>query len=72
MHFITEAWKLITLKNHFSKCAFPVDHIYSNDGNELKFTEDDKNDLHGFQTLGAQFEDYTPTKVLSRFVKSTV
>jgi hypothetical protein len=45
---------------------------YSNDDNELKLTEDDKNDWHGSQTLGAQFEDYAPTKVLSSFVKSTV
>ena len=72
MHFITGAWKLITIKNYFCKCGFPVDHVYSSDDNELKLTEDDKNDWHGFQTLGEQSEGYTPTKVLSRFVKSTV
>jgi hypothetical protein len=72
MHFITGAWKLITLNNYFFKCAFPVDHIYSNDDKELNLTENDKNVLHGFQSLGAQFEEYTPIKVLLRFIKSTV
>jgi len=72
MHFITGVWKLIILNNYFSKCAFPVDHIYSNDEKELNLTENDKNALHGFQTLGTQFEDYKPIKVPLRFMKSIV
>jgi hypothetical protein len=63
---------LITTRNYFSKCDFLVDHVCSNDDNEMKLTEDDKNDWHSLQTLGTQFEDYTPMKVLSSFVKSTV
>ena len=63
---------MIIIKNYFCKCGFPVDRVYSNDDNELKVTEDDKNDWHGFQNLGAQFEDCTPTKVLSSFEKSKV
>ena len=30
------------------KFGFPVERVYSNDDNELKLTEDDKNDWHGF------------------------
>lgn len=51
MHLIIGAWKLITIKNYFCKCGFPVDRVYSNDDNELKLTEDDKNDWHGFKIL---------------------
>jgi len=46
LHCVTRAWKLITIKNYFSKCGFVVDNVYSNDDNEMKLTDDDKNDWH--------------------------
>jgi hypothetical protein len=42
VHFIAEAWILITMKNCFAKCGFLVGHVYSNDDNEVTLTEDDK------------------------------
>jgi hypothetical protein len=61
MHFIAEAWKLITpttIKNCFVKCGFSNDHVSSNDDNAVKLTEDE-DDPHSLHLLGVQFEDYT-------------
>jgi hypothetical protein len=41
MHFITEAWRLITLtalKNCFVKSAFLPDHVSSNDDSAVKLS----------------------------------
>jgi hypothetical protein len=59
MHFIAEAWRLVTLtiiKNSFVKCGFSNDHISGNDDSAVKLKEDD---WHSLQPLGVQFEDYT-------------
>jgi hypothetical protein len=49
MHFIAEAWILITLtaiKNCFAQCGGLVDHVYDNDSSEVKLTENEENDWH--------------------------
>lgn len=46
------------MKNHFSKCGFPVENVYNNDDSALKLTKDEENVQHSSQSLGFQFEDY--------------
>jgi len=31
------------MKNHFSKCGFPVENVYNNDDSALKLTKDEEN-----------------------------
>jgi hypothetical protein len=48
MHFIAEAWRLITpttIKNCFVKCGFQIAHISSDDDSAVKLTEDEEDDL---------------------------
>jgi hypothetical protein len=62
MHFIAEAWSLITpttVKNCFVKCGFLIDHVSSNDDSAVKFSEDEEFDWHSSQPLGVHFEDHT-------------
>jgi hypothetical protein len=61
MHFIAEAWGLITattIKNCSVRCGFSIDHVSSNDESALKLTEDEEDDWHNLQLLGVQSEDY--------------
>jgi hypothetical protein len=39
------------------KCGFSIDHVCNNDS-AVKCTEDEEDDWHSLQPLGAQFEDY--------------
>jgi hypothetical protein len=58
MHFISQAWRLITsatIKNFFVKCGFSNDHFSSNDS-VMKLNDDEKNDWHSLQV---QFENCT-------------
>jgi hypothetical protein len=62
VHFIAEAWRLVTpaaIKNFFVKCAFSNDHVSSNDGSAVKYSEAKEDDWHSLQPLGMQFDDYT-------------
>jgi hypothetical protein len=60
MHFIAEAWRLITpntIMNYFVKCGFTNYHISNNENNAVKVSEDEVDDWHSLQPLGLQFED---------------
>jgi hypothetical protein len=59
VHFIAEAWRLVTLiKNCFVKCGFS-NYVSSNDDSAMKLGEDEKDDWQSLQPLGVQFEYYT-------------
>jgi hypothetical protein len=45
------------IKTCFLKCGFLTDHVSSNDDSAVKFTEDEEDDWHRLQPLGAQYED---------------
>jgi hypothetical protein len=60
MHFIAEAWRLITpttIKNCFMNCGFSVDHVSSNVDSAMKLNEDEEVGWHSLPPLGVQFED---------------
>jgi hypothetical protein len=62
MHFNAEAWRFVThiaIKNRFVRCGFSTDHASSNDGNEVKLSEDEEVDWHSLQPLGVKSEEYT-------------
>jgi hypothetical protein len=62
MHFIVEAWRLITpaaINNCFVTCGFSNDHVSSNDDSAVKLSEDEEYNWHSLHPLGAQCEDYT-------------
>jgi hypothetical protein len=55
MHFIAEAWRLVTLtiiKNCFVKCGFSNDHVSGNYDSAVKLSEDEEDDGHSLQHLG--------------------
>jgi hypothetical protein len=60
MHFIAEAWRLITptaIENYCVSHCFAND-VNSNNDSALKLSEND-DDWHSSQPLEAQSEDYT-------------
>jgi hypothetical protein len=62
VHFIAEAWKLVTpttTKKCSAKCGFPFEHICSNSDNALKRTELKKITGNILWFRGVQFEGYT-------------
>jgi hypothetical protein len=61
MHFIVEAWRLIT------PSGFSIDHV-SIDDSAVKRSEDEEDDWHRLQPLGVQLVTTRPVTVLSRSV----
>jgi hypothetical protein len=54
MHFIAEAWKLITpstINNCFRKRGFSTDYVRSNDDSGVKLVEDEEDDWHSWSAV---------------------
>jgi hypothetical protein len=54
VHFIAEAWRLIThnkIKNCFVKCDFSIDHISNTDDSAVKLNEDGTVTLRGMRNI---------------------
>jgi hypothetical protein len=63
MHFIAEAWRLITpntIKNLCVKCDFSNDRFSNNDDSAMKLSKDEEDDWYSLlvQSLGVQVEGY--------------
>jgi hypothetical protein len=59
MHFIAEAWWMITpttIKNCFVNCCFSISHASSTDDSARKLSDDEEDNWP--LSLGVQFEDY--------------